>query len=59
LLDEQIQQLFPPRKKKLLIIQHKKEIVGLFILSELSFFDTGRSFMADSLHNVYIEAFVG
>ncbi len=38
--------------------QMKKEIFGSCILKELSYFDVGRSFMADTLHNAYIGAFV-
>jgi hypothetical protein len=62
LLHEQIQQSVPLRKGKSLIIQYKTEekgIIGLCILRKFSFFDVGRGFMADSLRNVYIEAFVG
>ena len=61
LLHEQIQQSFPTRKRKSLMEQHKLEekgILGPCILRELSYFDVGRSFMADTLHNVYIGAFV-
>jgi hypothetical protein len=62
LLHEQIKQSFPARKRKALIKQHKadqKGILGCCILRELSYFDVGHSFMADSLHNVYIGCFVG
>ena len=60
-LHEQIQQSFPARKRRLLIEEHKLEekgILGPCILRQLAYFDVGRSFMADSLHNVYIGAFV-
>ncbi|CAF1674104.1 unnamed protein product, partial [Rotaria magnacalcarata] len=60
LLHEQIQQSFPMRKRKSLVEQHRLEekgILGPCILRELSYFDVGRSFMADTLHNVYIGAF--
>lgn len=49
------------RKRKYLLVQHQNEekgISGQCILRELSYFDVGSSFMADSLHNVYIGAFV-
>ena len=61
LLHQQIQHSFPARKRKLLIKQHKMEekgILGPCILRQLSYFDVGRGFMADTLHNVYIGAFV-
>jgi hypothetical protein len=61
LLHEQIQQSFPAQKKKQLMKQHKieeKGILGPCILRELSYFDVGRGFMADTLHNVYIGSFV-
>jgi hypothetical protein len=61
LLHEQIRQSFPNRKRKELKVHHKeaeKGILGQCILRELSFFDVGRCFMADTLHNVYIGAFV-
>ncbi len=61
LLHEHIRQSFPAQKKKQLMNQHKieeKGILGPCILRELSYFDVGRGFMADSLHNVYIGSFV-
>jgi hypothetical protein len=61
LLHEQIQESFPARKKKQLMKQHKTEEIGILgpcILRQLSYFDVGREFMADTLHNVYIGAFV-
>jgi hypothetical protein len=61
LFHEQMLQSFPGRKRKPLIEQYKAEekgIRGPCILRELSYFDVGRGFMADSLHNVYIGAFV-
>ena len=61
LLHEQMQESFPPRKRKALVEHNKEEekgILGPCILRELSFFDVGCSFMADTLHNVYIGSFV-
>ena len=61
LLHRRIRHSFPVRKRKLLIEQHnieEKGILGPCILRELSYFDVGRGFMADTLHNVYIGAFV-
>jgi hypothetical protein len=40
------------------ILFEEKGILGPCILRELSYFDVGRGFMADSLHNVYIGSFV-
>lgn len=60
-LHERIQKTFPAGKKKQLMKKHKiegKGILGPCILRQLSYFDVGRSFMADTLHNVYIGAFV-
>ena len=37
---------------------NEKGLMGVCLLRELAHFDVGRSFMADSLHNVYIGAFV-
>ena len=38
--------------------QNEKGIMGVCLLRELIYFDVGRSFMTDSLHNVYIGALV-
>ncbi|CAF4318352.1 unnamed protein product, partial [Rotaria magnacalcarata] len=60
LLHEQIQQSFSMRKRKSLMEElrlKEKGALGPCILRELSYFDVGRSFMADTLHNVYIGAF--
>jgi hypothetical protein len=60
-LHEHFRHQLPARKRKPLSVQHKIEergILGPCILRELSYFDVGTSFMADSLHNVYIGAFV-
>ena len=49
------------KKRKYLEEQHvtaEKGILGECILQSLRNFDVGTSFMADSLHNVYIGAFV-
>ena len=35
----------------------EKGLMGVCLLQELAHFDAGRSFMADSLHNVYLGAF--
>ena len=35
-----------------------KGIMGVCIFRELAYFDVGRSFIADSLHNIYIGSFV-
>ena len=60
-LHEQIRESFPSRKKRSLMEQQEeaeKGILGPCILRELSVFNVGRGFMADTLHNVYIGAFV-
>ncbi|CAF1543379.1 unnamed protein product [Adineta ricciae] len=60
LLHEQMRESFSGGKKKSLIEQQKeaeKGILGPCILRELSFFYVGRGFMADTLHNVYMDAF--
>jgi hypothetical protein len=43
----------PPTDKR-----NEKGLMGVCVLRELAYFDVGRSFLADSLHNVYIGAFV-
>lgn len=43
----------PPVDKR-----NEKGLMGICLLRELTYFDVGRSFMADSLHNIYIGAFV-
>ena len=61
MLHGQIEQSFPARKRKKLIKEHslqEKGIIGPCILRQLSSFDVGRGFMADTLHNVYIGSFV-
>jgi hypothetical protein len=37
---------------------NEKGLMGACLLRELAHFDVGRSFIADSLHNVYLGAFV-
>ncbi|CAF4286723.1 unnamed protein product [Rotaria magnacalcarata] len=61
LLHDQLRQSLLERIDKALMMQHKIEengITGPCIFRELSYFDVGNGFMADSLHNVYIGAFV-
>lgn len=61
LLHDQLRQSIQGRIPKSLTKQHKiqeKGILGPCIFRELSYFDVGDGFMADSLHNVYIGAFV-
>jgi hypothetical protein len=60
-LQQQLRDLWP--KKKQLMVQladekNEKGIMGVCLFRELAHFDVGRSFMADSLHNIYIGAFV-
>lgn len=43
----------PPIDKR-----NEKGLMGICVLRGLRYFDVGRSFMADSLHNIYIGAFV-
>lgn len=61
LLHDQLRQSIQGRIKKSFIKEQKtreKGILGPCIFRELSYFDVGNGFMADSLHNVYIGAFV-
>lgn len=61
LLNDQQSQSLQGRNKKSFIMQRKieeKGILGPCTFRELSYFDVGDGFMADSLHNVYIGAFV-
>ena len=48
------------KRQKSAIIDRKGEkgILGECIFRQLAYFDVGRSFMVDSLHNIYIGAFV-
>jgi len=43
----------PPIDKR-----NEKGVMGICILRELKYFDVGRSFLANSLHNVYLRTFV-
>ncbi|CAF4182121.1 unnamed protein product, partial [Rotaria magnacalcarata] len=59
-LQQQLKDLWPNKKKLpdvLIDEQREKGIVGVCLLRDLTYFDVGRSFMSDSLHNVYIGAF--
>ncbi|CAF4145520.1 unnamed protein product, partial [Rotaria magnacalcarata] len=61
LLHDQLRQSLLGRIDKSLMMQHKieeKGITGPCIFRELSYFEVGNGFMADSLHNVYIGAFL-
>ncbi|CAF1619215.1 unnamed protein product [Rotaria magnacalcarata] len=60
-LQQQLKDLWPNKKKLpdvLIDEQREKGIVGVCLFRDLTYFDVGRSFMSDSLHNVYIGAFV-
>lgn len=60
-LQKHLRSFLPHNKRhKSMIIDGKREkgIVGECIFRRLAYFDVGRSFMVDSLHNVYIGAFV-
>ncbi|CAF3863670.1 unnamed protein product [Rotaria magnacalcarata] len=59
-LQQQLKDLWPNKKKLpdvLIDEQREKGIVGVCLFRDLTYFDVGRSFMSDSLHNVYIGAF--
>ena len=60
-LHKQLRDLWPNKKKlqdEFIDPQREKGIAGVCLFRELTYFDAGRSFMSDSLHNVYIGAFV-
>ena len=60
-LQKHLRSFLPTKKQKQsAIIDKKKEkgIVGECVFRKLAHFDVGRSFMVDSLHNIYIGAFV-
>ena len=60
LLHDQQKRSIQGRISKSLITQHKtqeKGVLGSCSFRELSYFDAGNGFMADSLHNVYIGTF--
>lgn len=60
-LQQQFRNLWPKKKQLMNDLANEKNekgVAGVCILRELAFFDVGRSFMADSLHNIYIGLFV-
>ena len=60
-LQQQLKELWPrDRHSKAPPVDKRNEkgLMGNCLLRELKYFDVGRSFLADSLHNVYIGAFV-
>ena len=60
-LHRHLRSFLPNSKQKKSAINDKKNekgIVGECLLRQLAYFDVGRSFMVDSLHNIYIGAFV-
>ncbi|CAF1528663.1 unnamed protein product [Adineta ricciae] len=59
-LQKQLRNLWPKRNRlidELTDEQNEKGIAGICLFRELLHFDVGRSFMADSLHNIYIGLF--
>ena len=60
-LQQQLRDLWPRHrhsKEPPVDKRNEKGLMGNCIFRELRHFDVGRSFLADSLHNVYIGAFV-
>ena len=60
-LQQQLQELWPRdrhSKEPPVDKRNEKGLMGNCLLRELRYFDVGRSFLADTLHNVYIGAFV-
>lgn len=60
-LQKHLRDLAPLSQRKKIAIRDKKSekgIVGDCLFRQLAHFDVGRSFMVDSLHNIYIGAFV-
>ena len=60
-LHKQVRDLWPNKKRlqnEFIDPQREKGIAGVCLFRELTDFDVGHSFMSDSLHNVYIGAFV-
>ena len=60
-LQEQLRNCLPLNQQRKAAITDKsteKGILGECILRQLGHFDVGRSFMVDSLHNIYLGAFV-
>ena len=47
-----------PKNSALKDKNNENEIVGECLFRQLAYFDVGRSFTVDSLHNIYIGAFV-
>ena len=60
-LDQQLKDVSPNKAQKRnasVDRQSSRGIMGVCLFRELTYFDIGRSFMADSLHNIHIGAFV-
>ena len=60
-LQKHLRALAPRAQRKKIAIRDKKTekgIIGECLFRQPAYFDVGRSFMADSLHNIYIGAFV-
>ena len=60
-LHRHLRSFLPNSKQKKSGINDKKNergIVGECLLRQLAYFDVGRSFMVDSLHNIYTGVFV-
>lgn len=60
-LQKQLRSCLPVNQQRKAAITDKhteKGILGECILRQLGHFDVGRSFMVDSLHNIYLGAFV-
>jgi hypothetical protein len=60
-LQQQLRNLWPKQKRLMIELANEineKGIKGICSLRELTYFDVGHSFLTDSLHNIYIGAFV-
>lgn len=60
-LQQQLKDLWPRDRRSTeppVDKRNEKGLIGNCVFRELKYFDVGRSFLADSLHNVYIGAFV-
>ena len=60
-LQQQLRSIWPKKKRLMIELaneENEKGIMGVCPLRELAHFDVGRSFMTDSLHNIYIGVFV-
>jgi len=60
-LQQQLRSIWPKKKRLMIELANEKNekgIMGICSLRELAHFDVGRSFMTDSLHNIYIGVFV-